>query len=100
MGDWRTAGEVAGKVLGTTSRWEHWIWLFVRNNKFDEIASVVPTLEITPLLPPSVYEIILGHYVSFDRPRFQQLLGLWPSDLFDIGSIVAAVEDQINGDTA
>jgi hypothetical protein len=99
-GDWRTAGDVAGKVLGTTSRWEHWIWLFVRNKKFDEIAYVIPTLEITPPLPSLVYEIVLGHYVSSDRPRFQQLLDLWPSDLFDIGSITAAIEDQINGDTA
>ena len=98
--DWRTAGEVAGKALGTTSRWEHWIWLFVKNKRFDEIAYSVPTLEITPPLPSSIYEIILGHYVSLDRPRFQQLLDLWPSDLFDIGSIVAAVEDQIQGDTA
>lgn len=98
--DWRTAGEVAGKVLGTTSRWEHWIWLFVRNKKFDEIAYVVPTLEITPPLPSLIYEIILGQYISFDRPRFQQLLDLWPSDLFDIGSIITAIEDQVNGDTA
>ena len=96
--DWRTAGEVAGKVLGTTSRWEHWIWLFVRNNKFDEIAYVVPALEITPPLPSLIYEIILGHYISSDRPRFQQLLDLWPSDLFDIGSITTAIEDQINGE--
>jgi len=94
--DWRTAGEVAGKVLGTTSRWEHWIWLFIRNNKFDEIAFVVPTLEISPPLPSLIYEIILGHYVLSDRSRFQQLLDLWPSDLFDIGSIIAAIEDQVN----
>ena len=99
-GDWHTAGEVAGKVLGTTSRWEHWIWLFVKNKKFDEIAYSVPTLELTPLLPSSIYEIILGHYVSFDRPRFQQLLDLWPSDLFDIGILVAAIEDQIQSETA
>jgi vacuolar protein sorting-associated protein 41 len=98
--DWGAAGEVAGKVLGTTSRLEHWIWLFIRNNKFDEIAYVVPTLEITPPLPSLIYEIILGHYVSSDRARFQQLLDLWPSDLFDIGSIIAAIEDQINGNTA
>ena len=98
--DWRTAGEVAGKVLGTTSRWEHWTWLFIRNKKFDEIAYVVPTLEITPPLPSLIYEFILGNYVSSDRPRFQQLLDLWPSDLFDIGSITTAIEDQINNETA
>ncbi|OAX83161.1 hypothetical protein ACJ72_02485 [Emergomyces africanus] len=92
--NWERAGQVCGKVLRTTSRWEHWIWIFARNNKFDEIAPHVP-IEISPALPSLIYEVILGHYVSRDRIRFKELLELWPTDLFDIISVTAAIEDQL-----
>ena len=98
--DWHSAGEVAGKVLGTTSRWDHWIWVFIRNNKFDHITPYIPTFQLTPPLPSLIYEIILGHYVTWDRCRFKELLDLWPSDLFDIGSITTAIEDQTKNDSA
>ena len=97
--EWSTAGEVAGKVLGTTSKWEHWIWLFIRNKKINEIIPVVPTLELTPPLPSLVYEVILGYYVSKDRARFKELIDQWPSDLFEIPSIVTEVENQLNEET-
>ncbi|KAJ8997240.1 Vacuolar protein sorting-associated protein 41 [Exophiala dermatitidis] len=94
---WAEAGEVAAKVLNTTSRWEHWIWIFIENKKFDEISPHVPTLELTPPLPSSIFELILGHYVETDRVRFKELLDHWPSDLFEIGSITTAIEDQLRG---
>ncbi|KAH0835233.1 hypothetical protein AYO21_09451 [Fonsecaea monophora] len=96
---WSEAGEVAAKVLNTTSRWEHWVWMFVKNAKFDEISPHVPTLELTPPLPSSIFEIILGHYAEVDRLRFKELLDEWPSDLFEISSITAAVEDQLRSGT-
>ncbi|KMU79652.1 VPS41 protein [Coccidioides immitis RMSCC 3703] len=37
--NWEKAGDVCGKVLTTTPKWEHWIWIFAKNNKFDEIIS-------------------------------------------------------------
>ncbi|KAK2772776.1 Vacuolar protein sorting-associated protein 41 [Emmonsiellopsis sp. PD_33] len=96
--DWNRAGQVCGKVLGTTPRWEHWIWIFARNNKFDEITPYVPT-DISPPLPSLIYEVILGHYVSRDRARFKELLELWPSEIFDVTSVTAAIEDQLRSKT-
>ncbi|KAF7510213.1 hypothetical protein GJ744_006909 [Endocarpon pusillum] len=93
--NWATAAEVASKVLNTSSRWEHWIWFFVRNDKFDEISPHVPTFEVTPPLPSLLYERILGHYVYSDRVRFKELLDLWPPTLFDAGSITTVVEEQL-----
>jgi len=98
--DWSGAGEVTAKVLNTTSRWEHWIWVFVKNQKFDEISPYIPTLELTPPLPSSIFEIILGHYVEEDRGRFKELIDQWPSDLFEISSITAAIDDQLRSGTA
>lgn len=94
--EWARAGEVASKVLTTAPRWQHWAWIFIRNHKFDEISGHLPTFEITPPLPSLVYEVILGHYLSSDRPRFKELLDLWSCTLFDASSIVTAVEDQLN----
>lgn len=91
---WTKAGEICGKVLDTASRWEHWIWVFVRNHKFEEITPYIP-VNISPSLSSLVYEVILGHYVSRDRSRFNELLELWPPDLFDVKSVIAAIEGQI-----
>ena len=97
---WTEAGEVAGKVLNTTSAWETWVWSFIKNNKFDEISPHVPALELTPPLPPLVYEMILGHYVAINRLKFKELLDQWPSDLYEISSITASIEEQLRSDTA
>jgi hypothetical protein len=96
-GNYEKAGEVCGKVLDTVSRWEHWIWIFVKNEKFDEITPYVP-VEIHPPLPSLVYEVILGHYVSCDRSRFKELLDQWSPDLFDVGSITTVIEDQLKSE--
>lgn len=95
--EWAEAGDVAAKVLNTTTRWEHWIWVFVQNRKFDEISPHIPTLELTPPLPSSIFELVLGHYVEKDRLRFKELIDQWPSDLFEISSITTAIEDQLRG---
>ncbi|RMZ76764.1 hypothetical protein DV737_g4661, partial [Chaetothyriales sp. CBS 132003] len=94
-GKWSEAGDVAARVLSTTAAWEAWVWVFIKNSKFDEIAPYVPALELTPPLPPLVYEVILGYYASTSADKFKNLLDQWPSDLFDISSITSAVEEQL-----
>ncbi|KAJ9651013.1 Vacuolar protein sorting-associated protein 41 [Neophaeococcomyces mojaviensis] len=99
-GKWSEAGEVASKVLNTTSRWEHWAWQFIRNNKFDEISPYMPAMELIPPLSSSTFEVVLGHYISRDRKRFQELIDQWPSDLFDVSSITTAIQEQLSSGTA
>ena len=92
VGDWTKAGKVAGQVLGTSSRWEHWVRTFAQANKYDEITPFVPADQVDPPLPSVVYEILLGHYVSSDRPRFRELLERWHTDLFDATPIIEAIQ--------
>ncbi|KAK2733057.1 Vacuolar protein sorting-associated protein 41 [Myotisia sp. PD_48] len=94
-GEWEKAGAACTKVLQSTSAWEHWIWVFVRAQKFDEIAPHIP-FDIHPPLPSLIYEVILGHYVSRDHVRFSGLIDTWPLHLFDVDSVIAAIEDQLN----
>lgn len=95
--NWEKAGETCGKVLGTSSRWEHWVWVFAEARKFKEITPYIPTTQLRPPLPSVVYEIILGHYISVDRIRFKELLQEWPPELFDSGSIIEAIQGRLKG---
>lgn len=93
--DWKTAGEVCGRVLGTSASWEHWVWAFAHANKFEEITPYIPTTQLRPPLPSVVYEVILGHYISHDTLKLRELLSTWPSELFDIRSVAAAIEGKL-----
>lgn len=94
-GDWTTAAAVCGKVLGTSARWEHWVWVFAQANKFEEITPFIPTTQLRPPLPSLVYEYVLGHFISKDRVRLRELLNIWPAELFDIKTITDAIEAKL-----
>ncbi|KAL9127193.1 MAG: hypothetical protein Q9217_003880 [Psora testacea] len=96
VGDWSKAGKVAGQVLDTSSGWEQWVWIFAQANKYEEITPFIPTGQVHPPLPSIVYELLLGHYVSKDRPRFRELLERWPPDLFDAETIIDAVQSKFS----
>ena len=93
--DWSKAGQVCGKVLDSSSSWEHWVWVFAQANKYEEITPYIPTSQLRPPLPSLVYELILGHYVQTDRLRLRELLERWAPDLFDAGVIIEAIEGKL-----
>ncbi|KAF1950220.1 vacuolar assembly protein-like protein [Byssothecium circinans] len=95
-GDWKQAGEVAGRVLGTSQRWEHWVWKFAQSDHFNEIAPHIPKKQMQPPLPSMVYEVILGHYIIHDRIQFKHLLEDWDPELFDINSVIEAVKSKLS----
>ncbi|TLD17132.1 uncharacterized protein PgNI_00747 [Pyricularia grisea] len=93
--DWVKAGQIAAKVLGNSERWEKWIWTFAGADKFDEIVNYVPTEPMRPPIDGSVYEVMLGHYLREDKPRFRELLDRWPVELFDANTIATTLENQL-----
>lgn len=95
-GDWRQAGKVAGRVLGTSNRWDHWVWKFAQTNHFNEISPYIPKKPIQPPLPPRIYELVLGHYIIYDRIRFKHLLEDWDPDLFDVSSVIEAIKAKLS----
>ncbi|KAF1988165.1 hypothetical protein K402DRAFT_452894 [Aulographum hederae CBS 113979] len=99
--DWQAAGKAAGRVLGTSSRWEHWVWTFAEASRFDEIAPYIPTKQLHPPLPSLVYEVVLGHYISHDCLRLKELLDDWDPELFDVNSVASAIESKLkSGDVS
>ncbi|MCJ1402869.1 Vacuolar protein sorting-associated protein 41 [Xylographa trunciseda] len=93
--DWTRAGQVAGQVLSTSSSWEHWVWVFAEANKFQEVTPYVPSVQMQPPLSSSVYEVILGHYISHDRPRLNDVLERWSPELFNVHTIIARIEGKL-----
>ncbi|KYK54835.1 hypothetical protein DCS_06796 [Drechmeria coniospora] len=94
-GDWASAGEICGKVLATPDRWEKWVWTFAGANKFQEITYSIPDKPMNPPLPSTIYEVILGHYIQGDKPRFRELLERWPTELFDVITVSTTLENQL-----
>jgi hypothetical protein len=95
-GDWKQAGKVAGRVLGTSARWEHWVWKFAQTNHFNEISPYIPKKPMLPPLPSMVYEVVLGHYIIHDRIRFKHVLEAWDTDLYDVNSVIEAINSKLS----
>lgn len=98
--EWTTSAEVCGKVLGTSSRWEHWVWVFEAAGKIQEITSYIPTTQLSPPLPSVIYEIVLAHYLNHDAKKFRELLlESWKPEgtrsLYDPRTIIDAVERKL-----
>ncbi|KAJ4255522.1 Vacuolar protein sorting-associated protein 41 [Fusarium torreyae] len=93
--DWVSAGKVCGQVLKTPDRWEKWVWTFAGAKRFDDITNYIPTEPMHPPLPSTIYEVVLGHYIQNDKPRFRELLDRWSPELFDIKTITTALENQL-----
>ncbi|CCX12021.1 Similar to Vacuolar protein sorting-associated protein 41 homolog; acc. no. Q5KU39 [Pyronema omphalodes CBS 100304] len=111
-GEWKRAGEVCGQVLGLSSRWEYWVWVFEAAKKIEEITNYIPTTQLSPPLPSVIYEIVLAYYLNHDRRRFRELLlEIWKPEgshtLYDARTLVDTIilkienrEDEIHkGDT-
>ncbi|KAK0649704.1 hypothetical protein B0T16DRAFT_350611 [Cercophora newfieldiana] len=94
-GNWTQAGQICGKVVGTPDKWEMWVWRFAGAHKFDEIVNYIPSEPTHPPIPTTIYEVILAHYLKVNKPMFQDLLGRWPPELFNVGAVTATLEDQL-----
>ncbi|OTA53190.1 hypothetical protein K449DRAFT_470130 [Hypoxylon sp. EC38] len=94
-GNWARAAQVAAKVVNTPHQWENWIYTFAGAKKFDEIVDYMPSEPMHPPIPGTVYEIVLGHYIQNDKPRFKELLDRWGTELFNANEIATALENQL-----
>lgn len=93
--EWVRAGQVAGKVLTSSDRWEKWVYVFAHANKFDEITNFIPIEPMRPAIPSTIYEVVLNHYIQIDKLRFKDLLDRWSPDLFDVNTVTTALENQL-----
>lgn len=93
--EWVRAGQIAGKVLTSSDRWEKWVYIFAHSDKIDEITNFIPIEPMRPPIPSGVYELALKHYIQKDKLRFKDLLDRWHPDLFDVNTITTILENQL-----
>ncbi|KAI1744859.1 hypothetical protein F4680DRAFT_443338 [Xylaria scruposa] len=94
-GDWAKAANIVAMVVKTPDRWEKWVYTFAGAKRFDEIVSYIPSEPMHPPIPGTIYEIVLGHYLRTEKPRFKELLDRWGPDLFSVEEIATALENQL-----
>ncbi|TGZ82953.1 hypothetical protein EX30DRAFT_339204 [Ascodesmis nigricans] len=99
--EWTQAGKVCEQVLGTSTRWEHWVWIFEAAGRIEEITPYVPKVHLSPPLPSVIYEIVLAHYLRTDKNKFRDLLlDTWkpegPRTLYDARTIVDAINRTLD----
>ncbi|KAH6589434.1 hypothetical protein BASA61_005623 [Batrachochytrium salamandrivorans] len=89
-GKYQEAAESCQKLLRTDKTlWEHWIHVFAAARQLPVITPYIP-LE-SPLLSPSVYDLILLHYLGNDIDSMLQIIQAWPTGIYRIPAIVNAV---------
>ncbi|KAJ8128585.1 hypothetical protein O1611_g5049 [Lasiodiplodia mahajangana] len=94
-GNWDKAAKIVAMVVKTPDRWEKWVYTFAGAKRFDEIVNYIPSEPMHPPIPSTIYEIILGHYLRTDKPRFKELLERWGLELFNVQEIATALENQL-----
>ncbi|KAI9294881.1 hypothetical protein K502DRAFT_316454 [Neoconidiobolus thromboides FSU 785] len=93
--DYERAGKLCVEVLGKDQQqWEKWIFAFYQSNQINAIIEFIPTREV--ILSSTVYEMLLAHYLKWDKNLFFKLIRQWPIKNYNLKSILALVEDELN----
>ncbi|KAI5478965.1 vacuolar protein sorting VPS41 [Pseudohyphozyma bogoriensis] len=93
-GKFEKAAETCPKILGINAKlWEDWVFLFANKGHMQTIIPFVPTH--SPQLSRLVYEMILAHFLRHDPDALLKTIKTWPSNIYDIGAVILAVQDQL-----
>jgi hypothetical protein len=90
------AGELSVTLLENNEQdWLEWISKFRNRGQLDKITPYIPT-HIDCQLPSEVYESILYYFMIADPSHMLQLLRKWSSNVYDISTVITAVNDQVH----
>ncbi|WRT70170.1 uncharacterized protein IL334_007164 [Kwoniella shivajii] len=94
QGHFDQTASLAPKVLGGDSEsWEKWIYIFVQHHQLPAIIPFIPTRD--PQLGKPVYEMVYGHLLVNDRQELLKTITSWPSDIYDINTVMGAVQGEL-----
>ncbi|RKP36543.1 hypothetical protein BJ085DRAFT_13446, partial [Dimargaris cristalligena] len=93
-GQFSQAAELAPQVLRTnTELWEKWVFEFAQMNRLHDIAPFIPTA--TPRLSSTIYEMVLAFWLTQDTKHLAGTIRQWPSELYNVPSVIVAVESKL-----
>ncbi|KAM3580631.1 Vacuolar protein sorting-associated protein 41 [Umbelopsis sp. WA50703] len=76
--------------------WEKWIFKFAEIGELKAMASHIPIQH--PQLSSTVYEMVLAWLLQDDHKSLLDTLHEWPPILYNVSSVIVAVEDQVEKD--
>ncbi|RKP23011.1 hypothetical protein SYNPS1DRAFT_25028 [Syncephalis pseudoplumigaleata] len=77
-----------------TQLWEQWVFAFASVDQLKVVIPYLPIKEETQL-SSTVYEMVLVHFLNIDHEQLRLTLQQWPCQLYDVHSVVVAIEDAI-----
>ncbi|KAJ1962828.1 Vacuolar protein sorting-associated protein 41 [Dispira parvispora] len=93
-GDYAKAGKICSQVLrDDAALWEKWVFTFAELNQLQVVSSILPTE--SPRLSNTVYEMVLAFWLTKDLRHLTATVRTWPPELYNIPSVITAVEDQL-----
>ncbi|XP_074658816.1 vacuolar protein sorting-associated protein 41 homolog [Tubulanus polymorphus] len=88
-------GKLCRRVLGNNRQlWEEEVYKFAHIHQLKAIAPFLP--KSNPKLDPAVYEMVLNEFLQTDEKGFENLIEEWPTNLYNIKSVIYAVVDKLN----
>ncbi|XP_077978241.1 vacuolar protein sorting-associated protein 41 homolog [Glandiceps talaboti] len=94
-GKYEDAARQCVKVLGKNRElWENEVFKFAKIQQLKAIAPYVPRGDMR--LNKAIYEMILNDYLQTDIEGFHQLIKEWPHHLYDLMTIVNAVQERLS----
>ncbi|KAK4685521.1 vacuolar protein sorting-associated protein 41, partial [Tremellales sp. Uapishka_1] len=95
QGHFEQAASLAPKVFGKdVDEWEKWIYVFVQHQQLPAIIPYIPTH--TPQLGKPVYEMVFAHLLVNDKPTLLKTITSWPTDIYDIQTVIGAVQGELD----
>ncbi|CAG8500991.1 4625_t:CDS:10 [Ambispora gerdemannii] len=102
-GKYERAAMACPNVLKTNSSkwdeaklWDDWIFKFAELRQLQEITPYIPFKD--PQLSSVVYEMVLAYFLNNDYQSLYNTITRWPPTIYNIKSVILAVEDSLYKD--
>ncbi|XP_048755315.1 vacuolar protein sorting-associated protein 41 homolog isoform X2 [Ostrea edulis] len=89
------AARQCSRILGKNKElWEEEIWKFHSHKQLKVLAPYIPQNE--PRLSPAIYELVLYDFLNTDCEKFLSVVKEWPSDLYNVQTVITATLDRLD----
>ncbi|CAG8508593.1 12818_t:CDS:10 [Ambispora leptoticha] len=99
-GEYEKAAMACPTILKTDSSkwdeaklWDDWIFKFAELRQLQEITPYIPFKD--PQLSSVVYEMVLAYFLNQDYESLYSTIKRWPPTIYNIQSVIVAVEDAL-----
>ncbi|XP_061193823.1 vacuolar protein sorting-associated protein 41 homolog isoform X5 [Saccostrea echinata] len=94
-GNFEEAARQCPRILGKNKElWEEETWKFQKYKQLKVLAPYLPRSE--PQLSPAIYELVLNDFLNTDSETFLNIVKEWPSNLYNVQTIITATLDRLD----